>query len=500
MTRRASPLLFLLALLLAVAATRQPAPSTPVVRRTAVIAGVSRYDAGTRVPELPQCEVAARDLHQQVSRLPGMQPADVRLLTRRVTREDLLDAVRKAVRDSGKEGGVLVAISCAGGDGGLQVSNGVVSERDLRSALSTAPPRSVLLLLDAGDTGDLAPEPDSSSWATLTSCEAGQQSWPLFLPDADNHDALDFVSAAPAGWARAMEKVQGGRRGDMGSKNQVSAEDLQLAASPLISLAVRRDDTCRRLLDPETGVRFLSTVSPQLVQLLNQGQAISMQDLRDRWGSENFAIFADDLWSISSREFRQKPAKTRNRILHEARGSYGSQALRAMQRELQERGLLLSPPAGLADEWRRLEAVKPGHFALVLPARQEGRIRGNRALSLYGRAQDCSYPMAYGTWTGELQEIPRLRLELQIWGTWTTGTWEGPLDGGQARGDWLGTYDALKRRIEGRITGTLRNGSRETALTGLFEGTLAPDGLGVSGTWTSSTTPLPRKAHWKLTK
>lgn len=487
-------------LLLLAGALGTPAPSAPVTRRTAVIVGISRYDEGTRLPDLPQCEVAARELHVQVSRLPGLQASDVRLLSRRVTRDEVLGAVRKAVQDAGKDGGVLVAISCAGSEEGLHASNGVIAERDLRSALSAATCRSVLLLLDAGDTGDMAPEPDVPLWATLTSCEAGQQPWPLFLPDPDRHNALSFVSAAPAGWARALEKTQQGRRGDLGSKNQVSAEDLQLAADPLVAVAVRRDDTTRRMIDPDTGGRFLDSVSPQMVQLLNRGQTISMQDLRDRWGSENFSIFADDLWSISSYGFRQQPASTRKRILDGAHGAYGSQALRALQRELQERGLLISPPAGLADDWKRLEARRSGHFALVLPARQESRLRGNRALSVYGRAQDCSYPMAYGTWSGELQDTPRLRLELQIWGTWATGTWEGSLDGGQARGDWQGTYNALSRRIEGRIEGTVRNGSRETPLAGMFEGTLSTDGQAVSGTWKSATSPLPRKAQWKLRK
>lgn len=466
-------------------------------RHIAVVAGVSAYDAGSRVPALPSCETSARALAASLGR-----EADTTLLVRRVTRQALLEAVRRAAARCSAQDVLLVLLVAAGDARGLQASDGIVSPAEIRAAMAGTSARQRVLCVDAPAGEGWVGESEGGTGVTLVSSQEAQRAWSMLFPD---EDVVRFESAASHAWARALQSDASGWKGDLGHKGSVAVEDLRMCGDEAAAQAVPHFEA-QRALDARLAMRVLEAVRPSAARRLRDGADVEIESLSDALGKVRFEQLAGILETLCHREMREALPSTRRRIIEALSRDRPMDALQAVHDVLLDEELLETPSPVETRMWKRLSPTGDDRVCLVLPARQAAAVRGALDATVLGAIGHSRYRVPYGRYEARLDADPRARLELEVLGTSVRGRWEGELHGQWLRGDWQGLFDPRTGRVEGRMVNRCqRKGRSEGAPAdmtwpAIFEGSVSDGGRVLSGRWQSASLRLPWRGRWRVAK
>lgn len=468
--------------------------------RVALIVGISAYDLSTEVPQLPQCETSARAI---ANALDGQ--AETTLKVRRVTRDDLLDAVRKVGLRCTADDFFLLMVVCASDRDGLLASDGYLSPRQVHQAFDATSARQRAFCLDGACGGVMVDEVGNGDAAALASTSGDDRAWSAFFP---LHDFTRLESAASHGWRRALERgAASSWEGDRGNKGSLSFEDLRMCGDEDAMHAVPDEDESRTL-DAELGMRVLSAVRPSAARRLRSSDSVKIDDLRHALGEARFVQLAGVLDCLSGDAFRTVDAGVRNTLLAALHDRPPVAALQALHNEMLRRNLLDTPTDASIRRWKRLvlSDSQSETVALVTPATERSSVRGRADLAVFGPRRQCVYPVPYGRYAGDVSGRVRARLRMELSGTYVSGHWEGELDGRWLRGEWQGALDPVHGSISGRMACRLQSEAvsekppNESMWPVTFEGKTSEDGTVLSGSFRSADPRQRVDGQWRVTK
>lgn len=459
--------------------------------------GISAYDAQTGVPQLPACETSARAVAEA---LQGQ--ADTRTLLRRVERQPLLTAIREAAATCGAEDVLVVVVVAAADDAGFVASDGVVTRAQMRNAMSGTSARQRVLCVDMPGGARWADEVGSGELTLLASTREQQRAWSRFFP---GDDFVRFESAAAHGWARALQKVGDGWKGDLGRKGSVCVEDLRMCGDEDCAQAVPSEEG-RRDLDEALALRVLDAVRPAAARRLRSGRDVEIDGLRSALGKVRFEQLAGVIEALCGGALRHASTAVRRHFERALDATEPMAALQVAHEVLVAEALIDTPSELETHMWKRLTSLGGGRVALVVAAAQTSSLRGRADLAVLGSVWHGRYRVPYGRFDGKPGGPVEARLRVEVLGSCFRGRWEGEMDGKWLRGDWQGVFDPRTGKVQGRMLNRIQpqdGGERaptDTVWPAVFEGTASDGGTRLSGTWRSAVPLLPRSGRWRVAK